>query len=96
MLSREEVIDRLKKIKPELQSKFAVKDLALFGSYSRNEQTSDSDVDVMVEFAKPVGIEFIDLVIYLEDFFQKRVDLVTKKALKPTLRPYVEPDLIYV
>jgi predicted nucleotidyltransferase len=82
--------------KPELQSKFFVSKIALFGSYARNEQTAESDIDLLVEFNQPVGIEFIDLGIYLEQYFRKPVDVVTKKALKKSLIPFVSQDLIYV
>jgi uncharacterized protein len=96
VLTKEEILKRLREHKGELQQKFPVKDIALFGSYARGEQTPESDIDLMVEFNSPVGIEFIDLVIYLENFFKKRVDLVTKKSLKKILQPYIEKDLIYV
>jgi uncharacterized protein len=96
MLTKEEILKRLREHKGELQQKFPVKDIALFGSYARGEQTPESDIDLLVEFSTPVGIEFVDLVLYLENFFQKPVDLVTKKGLKKVLQPYIEKDLIYV
>jgi uncharacterized protein len=95
-MDKEELIKQLRDHKSELQRKFFVKSLAIFGSYARGEQTPESDIDLLVEFNKPVGIEFIDLIIYLEEFFKKPVDLVTKNGLKNSLRPYVEKDLIYV
>jgi len=95
-MDRDEVIRKLHDNKAALEKKFPLKTLALFGSYARNEQTSDSDIDVMVEFSEPVGIEFVDLLIELENIFQKPVDLVTKRSLKSSLKPLVEKDLIYV
>jgi len=95
-MDRDEVIRKLHDNKAALEKKFPLKTLALFGSYARNEQTSDSDIDVMVEFSEPVGIEFVDLLIELENIFQKPVDLVTKRSLKSSLKPFVEKDLIYV
>ena len=95
-MDRDEVIRKLHDNKAALEKKFPLKTLALFGSYARNEQTSDSDIDVMVEFSEPVGIEFVDLLIELENIFQKPVDLVTKRSLRSSLKPFVEKDLIYV
>ncbi|HEY0744608.1 MAG TPA: nucleotidyltransferase family protein [Chryseosolibacter sp.] len=96
MLSKEEIIEILNAHKEELHQKFPVKSLALFGSYARGDQQNGSDIDFLVEFSQPVGIEFIDLVLYLESILQTPVDLVTKNALKKALVPYVEKDLIYV
>ena len=70
--------------------------MALFGSYARNEANEGSDVDILVEFSAPVGFEFIDLAMELEDILQTKVDLIAKKGLKATLLPYVEKNLIYV
>jgi predicted nucleotidyltransferase len=63
-----------------------VEKIGVFGSYLRNEQTELSDIDILVEFKKPVGFEFLDLKEYLETLFQKPVDLVTTKALKPIIK----------
>lgn len=95
-MTREEVLITLRKHKPELQKKYPLANIELFGSYARNEQTPESDVDIMVEFNEPVGIEFVDLLIDLETILGRPVDLITKKSLRPRLKPYIEPDLIAV
>lgn len=76
--------------------KFPLKSIALFGSYARNEQTEDSDIDVLVEFEKPVGFEFIDLHEDLEKMLDHKIDLVSKKGVKEHYLPYIEDDAIYV
>ena len=96
MLTKEEIIERLLNHKAELQQRFPVKRFALFGSYARDEQTSESDIDVLVEFSEPVGFEFIDLMDDLEKIFDHRVDLVSKGGIKPHYLPYIEEDAIYV
>ncbi len=96
MMTREEVLTTLRRHKPELQKKYPLSNIELFGSYARNEQTPESDVDIMVEFNEPVGIEFVDLLIDLETILGRPVDLITKKSLRPKLKPYIEPDLIAV
>lgn len=90
------IINTLKKSKVALFSKYPLKTMALFGSYARNEATENSDIDILVEFEKPVGFEFIDLAIELEEMLHQKVDLVSKKGLKSTILPYIEKDMIYV
>ncbi len=70
--------------------------MALFGSYARNEANEKSDVDILVEFSAPVGFEFIDLAIELENVLHQKVDLVSKKGVKAPLLPIIEKTLIYV
>jgi uncharacterized protein len=82
--------------KLELASMFHVRSLAVFGSYARNEQLQDSDVDILVEFDAPVGVEFIDLANYLEDLLKMRVDLVSRNGIKPKYFSEIQPDLKYV
>ena len=70
--------------KAELRKRFKVKTIGVFGSYVRGEQNRQSDVDLLVEFEEPVGLfEFMDLEMYLTDLLGVKVDLVSKKALKP-------------
>ena len=74
-----------------------VKSLAVFGSLARGEATPDSDIDVLVEFNRPVGLfEFIRLKMYLEDLTGRRVDLVTPDALRPTMRAEILSEAIHV
>ena len=95
-MTREDVLINLRKHKPELQLKYHVANLSLFGSYARGDETPESDVDLLVEFSAPVGIEFVDLLIELENILHTKVDLVSKKALKPHYRNSIEEDLILV
>jgi len=76
---------------------FGVKSLAIFGSVARNEARPDSDVDILVEFARPVGLfEFVDLKDYLERLLECQVDLGTPASLKPRLHKQVLEEAIYV
>lgn len=79
-----------------LFSKYPLKSMAVFGSFSRGDNRPDSDVDILVEFTGPVGIEFIDLALELEDLLGRKVDLVTRQGIKERYFKYVEPDLKYV
>ena len=97
MADTEMILAILKEAKPSLAKKYGVKDIALFGSYSRNTAiTVKSDVDVMVDFSRPIGIAFIDLADELEELLKMKVDLVSRKGIKPKYFSVIEPDLIYV
>lgn len=78
--------DKLKNLKPVLSDKFSVDKIGYFGSYSRNEQTEQSDIDILVEFRKPLGWDFFDLQDFLEKELKIKVDLVSMKALKEQLK----------
>jgi len=83
--------------KLEIKKKFKVKSIGIFGSYVRNEQKKRSDVDVLVEFVEPVGMfDFLDLEEYLQNIFQLKVELVSKKALKPKIGEYILKEVIYI
>ena len=73
----------IKELKPELEKKFHVSSIGIFGSVVRNDFSENSDVDIIVDFSQPIGIEFIDLADLLEEKFHQQVDLVSKKGIKP-------------
>lgn len=91
-----QIKELLKANKEHLFVPYPLASLALFGSYAEGTETEESDVDILVEFKQPVGFEFIDLSIELENILQKPVDLVTRQAIKPKLMPYITRQLYYV
>jgi len=82
--------------KSYLTQRYKVARLAVFGSYSRGEQTPQSDVDILVEFNGPIGLEFVDLAFELEDKLGEKVDLVSKGGVKPAYLKAIESELVYV
>lgn len=82
MLTREDIEQKLKQIKPELTEKFHVSRIGYFGSYANDKQNKKSDLDLLVEFSKPIGWDFFRLERFLEESFGIPIDLVTKNALK--------------
>ncbi len=96
MTSLSQIQKTLESHKAEFADLFSVKTMAIFGSYARNEQRNDSDVDILVEFNSPVGIEFIDLGNYLERILNLRVDLVSRNGVKPQYFSEIRDDLKYV
>ena len=80
-----------------MRQRFGVRHLSLFGSTVRDASRDDSDVDVLVEFDGPATSDrYFGLLFYLEDLLGRPVDLVTDKALRPELRPYIEKEAIRV
>jgi hypothetical protein len=91
------IIDSLKKIKPELSAKYSVSSIGLFGSVVRDDfSPATSDVDIIVDFSKPIGIEFIDLAEYLESIIKIKIDLVSKNGIKDKYFRQIESEIIYV
>ncbi len=82
--------------KKSLFQKYPIKALAIFGSYAREEQSPKSDLDVLVEFHSKVGSEFIELGDELEELLGIKVDLVSKKGIKPRYLEQIKDELIYV
>ena len=96
MKDLKEIKEIINKHRKELETRFKVKDIAVFGSYARGEQTPASDVDIMVEFKEPVGFLFIHLADYLEEILGVRVDLITPEAIKPNRRRHIMRESTYV
>ena len=87
----------LKKNKPILAERFKVKEIGIFGSLVRGEEKRKSDVDILVEFHKPIGFfKFLELEEYLEKIIGRKVDLVSKKALKPRIGKYILDEVIFL
>jgi predicted nucleotidyltransferase len=96
-MDRRETLQVLTRVKPELARRYGVVRLALFGSMARDEAYPDSDVDVVVSFDGPATSErYFGVQFYLEDALGCAVDLVTEKALRPELRPFVEQEAVNV
>lgn len=80
-----------------LEQKYHVKSLGLFGSIVRNDfSPSKSDIDILVEFNEPIGIEFIDLADLLEEHVKHKVDLVSRKGIKSKYFLDIEREIVYV
>lgn len=97
MKTLEEITNILKSHKEELQKKYEVKEIGVFGSYVREEQKDASDIDIIVEFERIPGLfKFLELEIYLEELLHTKVDLVRKGAIKPRLRDSIFKEAVYL
>ncbi len=90
MLTKEEILKKLRENRGKLEG-YGVKRIGVFGSYVRGEQKEESDIDVLVEFkmGKKTFSSYMGLVMFLEDLFNCKVDLVIIENIKPLLKPYI-------
>ena len=96
MKKADEIKRKLTQCKPELKSGFQVKEIGIFGSYIRNEQNKNSDLDILVEFEEEPGLfKFMELENYLKTILRVKVDLVMKNALKPQIGRHVLNEVVY-
>jgi hypothetical protein len=82
---KQEIMELLEKQLPYLHEKYGVQRIAVYGSFSKGNQTKRSDVDILVELARPLGLEFVELAYHLEKILKKKVDLATFDTLKRSL-----------
>jgi uncharacterized protein len=82
--------------KSRLLSKYHLKSIGVFGSFTRNDFNENSDIDILIDYEEPIGIEFIDLAMELECLLNCPVDLVSKNGIKPKYLKEIQKDLVYV
>ena len=96
-MNRSRALELLALSKPRLAERYGVVRLALFGSTARDAARSDSDIDILVAFDGPATSErYFGVQFYLEDLFGCPVDLVTDKAVRQALRPFIEKEAVHV
>lgn len=96
MITKNDILNKLAELKPILYKDYAVKEIGLFGSYSDNSSTEESDIDILVELEKPIGWKFFTLELFLENVFNKKIDLVTKNALKEQIKDQILKQVNFV
>lgn len=93
----EDIKETIYKHKNELVEQYGLKEIGIFGSYARGEQTDGSDLDILIEFEKPIGfVKFLRLENRLSELLGIKVEIVTKKALKPFIGRRILQEVIYV
>jgi predicted nucleotidyltransferase len=97
MVSRQEVMARLKSLKGELATRYDVREIGIFGSVAREEHDAGSDIDLLVEFGSQADLlTYIGLWQYLEDSFGIKIDLVSKGGLRREMRDAVMRDVLFI
>ena len=95
MLTLQNILQTLRSHMPELQKKYPIGRLAVFGSYARGEATEKSDIDIAVEINGPMGLSFVAMADEIEDLFGKKTDVVPLRSIKPQYLQFVQKDIIY-
>jgi uncharacterized protein len=96
MITKEEIVQKLKEIKPLLQQKYNLTEIALFGSYARDEQTEKSDIDIMVDYSPKTYKGFLYTIDEIEKLFPGiEIQAAIKGGIKPQYFEVLKPDLIY-
>lgn len=97
MIEHTHILQQLRTVKPALQKEFGLTEIALFGSYARNERNSNSDIDLLIDLSKNTSSSFFNIAFQLQDLFHPiKVDIVTRKGIKPAYFKSIQKDLIYV
>ena len=97
MYTTSQILTILREKKAYLQQRYPISELGVFGSYARGDFNEKSDIDILVDFNGRIdGFEYIRLAHELEDTFNQKVDVVSRKGIKPQYLPYVEKSLIHV
>jgi len=99
-MDKDEIIRLIKENYSVLATEYGVSRIGIFGSIVKGTMTEDSDLDIVVEFNRPIGFKFIRLIQYLESLFGKKVDVITKDGIKnirvKEVARNIERDCIYV
>ncbi len=96
MITGSDILDKLRELKPVLKKDYEVKEIGLFGSFTDNTFTEKSDIDIIVELEKPIGWKFFTLEMFLEKTFGRKIDLVTKNALREQIKDRILNQVKYV
>jgi uncharacterized protein len=96
MITGNDIVNKLIDLKPVLYKEYSVRQIGLFGSFSDDSFTENSDIDILVEFERPIGWKYFSLEIYLENIFGRKIDLVTKNALKEQIKDRILDQVKYV
>jgi uncharacterized protein len=96
MNDKEQITKALKDSKADLITRYHLTFIGIFGSFTREDFRDDSDIDILIDYDQPMGIEFIDLAEEFERILQRKVDLVSKNGIKPKYFDEIQKDMIYV
>ena len=96
-MTRSEILEILKKYKNENSEKYGINNIGLFGSYSKDDENDESDIDIIIETTEPDLFKLVHIKDELEKLFHKNIDIVRKREkMNPYLKKHIEKDAIYV
>lgn len=96
MITKDEIINKLRDLKPALYKEYSIKDIGLFGSFADGTNDENSNIDILVDLEKSIGWKFFTLELYLENILGRKIDLVTKNALKEQLKENILKQVKFI
>ncbi|HOU14341.1 MAG TPA: nucleotidyltransferase family protein [Anaerolineae bacterium] len=93
MLTKENIIHKLREQRTYLADHYGVKNIGLFGSYAQEQSTQASDIDLLIEFDRPIGLRFVELGEYLEQLFDRPVDILTPAGMQNIHIDYIAQNI---
>ncbi len=93
MLNADDIKEILRKEYPYLASEYGIKKIGLFGSYAKGKQTEKSDIDIIAEFERPIGLKFMEFTEYLENILGKKTDVLTPEGVKSIIIKRISDDI---
>jgi len=96
MYTLQNIVKKLKQHKPELERKYPISGIGVFGSYARGEATNESDIDIAVEIDGNMGLNFVAMADEIEALFGIKTDVIPKRSIKPEYLHNIEKDMVHV
>ena len=96
MYTLQNIVEKLKQHKPELERKYPISGIGVFGSYARGEATNESDIDIAVEIDGNMGLNFVAMADEIEALFGIKTDVIPKRSIKPEYLHNIEKDMVHV
>jgi predicted nucleotidyltransferase len=93
MLTKEKIIELLRQNQPNLFAQYGVKRIGLFGSYAKGQPDETSDIDIVVEFERPIGLRFMEFARYLEHLLDRKVDVLTPAGIQGIRIGHIARDI---
>jgi predicted nucleotidyltransferase len=96
MNSLQGIVEKLRQVKPELERKYPITSIGIFGSYARGEANHESDIDIAVDINDVMGLSFVAMADEIEAILEIKTDVIPIRCIKPEYSPGIEKDIIYV
>jgi predicted nucleotidyltransferase len=96
MNSLQGIVEKLRQVKPELERKYPITNIGIFGSYARGEANHESDIDIAVDINDVMGLSFVAMADEIEAILEIKTDVIPIPCIKPEYLPGIEKDIIYV
>ena len=96
MYTLQGILEKLKQVKPELERKYPITGIGVFGSYARGEANKESDIDIAVDIDGVMGLSFVAMADEIEAILGIKTDVIPMRSIKPEYLPYIEKDIVYV